>query len=257
MGGFVEVQSRDGVVWLTMGDGSRRNALSATAQREWAAANTAAADSPGARALVLIGGGGKTFVSGADITEFEDTLADPVKGRDYRLLGDVLLERLRTSALPTIAAMRGACMGIGMAIAAECDLRYAAEGTVFGIPAARLGIGYPQHAVDRLTALVGPALATEILLFGETHGAPRLLSAGFLSGIHPDGALEDGVLAVAARLRMAAPLTIRAARLSLRATDEDSRVKAEEAIERCFASADLKEGWRAFKEKRAPRFEGG
>jgi enoyl-CoA hydratase/carnithine racemase len=149
--------------------------------------------------------------------------------------------------------VHGFCLGGGLATALEADLRIAAEGSLLGIPAARLGIGYPFDGVQRLVGLVGPAVAADVLYTGRRLSAEEALRVGLVQEILPRDGLVDRVAGLAATIAGNAPLTIRAAKAAIRGGDRDvvARLVAE-----CGASEDLAEGRRAFFEKRPPRFAG-
>lgn len=239
---------------------ARRNALTASIQRQIADAVHALETDADASVLVLTGAGTEAFVAGADISEFQRTLDSAEEAERYRGLGDAMLGAVRDCAKPTIAAIGGACMGAGVALAAECDLRYARRGARFGIPAGRLGIGYPVEGVRRLVALAGTGAVTEMFLTGRTYTADEAKAMGLITDVFDDDAFEEEVRRRALMAAESAPLAVHAARLSVRAAsapwDAALQTRARSAVDACFASRDLREGWRAFVEKRRPVFEG-
>lgn len=242
----------DGIGWITIDNQAHRNALTEALQIALADRITDLDHDPAIRVIVLTGAGTEAFVAGADISEFERSLHDPVAAQHYRAVGDKMLAALHQSSTPLIAAIQGVCIGAGMALAGECDLRYAVDDARFGIPASKLGIGYPVDATRRLVELVGPGLASEMFLAGQLYDAARLHAAGWLQGTVPRADFTTSVTRLASSVAQAAPLALRAARLSIRSDSQAAR----DAVDACFASADLVEGWRAFTAKRRPVFQG-
>jgi enoyl-CoA hydratase/carnithine racemase len=161
---------------------------------------------------------------------------------------------------PTIAMIRGYCIGGGLAVALTCDLRLCSAESRFAIPAARLGLGYGFAGVKALIDVVGPAIAKEILFTARQLSAGEALRVGLVNRVAPAAELEPLVREYAAMIGANAPLTLRAAKLAAREAlrDPDRRrlAEVEAAVAACFDSADFKEGRTAFMEKRAPQFRG-
>jgi len=215
---------------------------------------------PEIRVIVVTGAGERAFVSGADISEFEEKRATPAQIAEYDGLSERASVALETVAKPTIAMIQGYCIGGGLDLALRTDLRIAAEDARFGVPAVRLGLGYGFSDVKRLVAVVGPAHAKEILYTGRQFTAGEALAMGLVHRVVPAAALTESVAGLAKTLAANAPLTIRAMKRSI-----DEAVKDPEArdlaavaalVEACFDSADYAEGRRAFMEKRRPDFRG-
>jgi len=238
----------------------RRNAMSRDMWQALPEALEALEADPAVRVLLLSGAGQHAFVSGADISEFDSARASWQAEQQYSRECDGALLRLQAVAKPTIAMIRGYCIGGGMAIALSCDLRIAAEDARFGIPAARLGLGYGFDGVRALTDVVGPAHAKEILFIGRQLGARDALRIGLVNQVTDSAELHPIARATATHIAENAPLTIRASKLAIDELRKDpeqrdlARVNA--AVAQCFDSADYAEGCRAFREKRRPRFEG-
>ncbi|HYH21384.1 MAG TPA: enoyl-CoA hydratase-related protein [Azospirillum sp.] len=247
---------------IVVDNSARRNALTASIQRQLAHAVHELETDADVSVLALTGAGTEAFVAGADISEFQRTLNDAKEAEHYRRLGDAMLAAVRDCVKPTIAVIGGACMGAGVALAAECDLRYARRGARFGIPAGRLGIGYPVDGTRRLVELAGSGPVTEMFLTGRLYTADEAKAMGLVTDVFDDAVFEAEVRRLALMVAESAPLALMAARLSIRAAtagppdDEALRMRARTAVDACFASRDLREGWRAFVEKRRPVFEG-
>jgi enoyl-CoA hydratase len=156
--------------------------------------------------------------------------------------------------------IQGFCLGGGLAIALMCDLRFASEDSTFGIPAARLGVGYGAQSVGLLQALVGPAYTREILFTGRRFNGDEALRMGLINRLLPNAELAPYVQDYAAMISTNAPLTMRAAKLAsielLKAEAERDLRVIQHAVEACFNSADYQEGRTAFMEKRPPVFTG-
>ena len=227
----------------------------------WRGATTAIEQfelNPAVRVVVLAGAGGKAFVSGADISKFEserDTL-DAVT--EYNAAVDRFSQALEECSKPTIAMIRGYCVGGGLGIAICCDLRIANEAAHFAVPAAKLGLGYGYANMRRILDLVGPQFVTEMFLTARQFDAADALRTGLVNHVVPDSEIESYVREMAETIAANAPLTIRAVKRIVRELrNEDPDVAACEALVRqCFESADYREGRKAFLEKRKPVFRG-
>ena len=212
------------------------------------------------RVIVLSGAGDKAFVSGGDISKFEKARATAEDVANYNKTGDRFRTLLKTSAKPTIAMIRGYCLGGGMAIALNCDIRICTEDSSFGIPAAKLGIGYPSERLGQLVELCGPSAAKDILFTGRRVPAPEALRLGIVNYMVTRDELEAFVENYANTIGNNAPLSIIASKRGIDeyVKDSDKRDTAlcEKVVADCFGSQDYVEGRRAFMEKRKPNFTG-
>ncbi|MGH7045075.1 MAG: enoyl-CoA hydratase [Stellaceae bacterium] len=212
------------------------------------------------RVIVVSGAGGRAFVSGADISEFKERRASEEAAAAYARISEGARLRLQETLKPTIAMIRGYCIGGGVGTALACDLRIAAEGSKFGIPAAKLGLGYAYDGIKKLVDLVGPAHAREIFYTARQFTAEEALGMGLVNRVVPADTLETYVADYCATIAANAPLTVRAAKVAVREAlkDENARDLAlcRRLVDDCFASADYTEGRTAFMEKRKPAFTG-
>lgn len=245
---------------LTFNNPERHNAMSL---EMWEAVAEVIADFAHAaeiRVVVVTGAGGKAFVSGADISKFEDERASTEALARYTRATEGAAAALTTIAKPTIAMIDGYCLGGGMAVALSCDLRICSDTSRFAIPAARLGIGYGYAHLRRLIDQVGPAYAKEILFTARHFDAGEALSMGLVNRVIPSARLEATVAECAESIAENAPLTLAAAKFVVGEVMKEPVERDLEACDRvvqaCFDSADYVEGRRAFMEKRKPRFSG-
>ena len=212
------------------------------------------------RVIVLSGAGDKAFVSGGDISKFEKSRASKEDVAAYVKKGERFRELLKGSAKPTVAMIRGYCLGGGFAIALNCDIRICTEDASFGIPAAKLGIGYASDRLGQLVQLAGPSAAKDILFTGRRVPAPEALRMGIVNYMVTAGELESFVDTYARTIGNNAPLSIIAAKRGIDEfiKDADKRDVAlcEKVVADCFASQDYVEGRRAFMEKRKANFTG-
>lgn len=249
-----------GVGTMTFNNPERRNAVS---MEMWEAAEAILADfrdDPAVRVIVVTGAGDRAFVSGADISKFESERSSMAEVERYSAQTARVYDLLYDLPKPTIAQIKGYCVGGGAALAVCCDLRICGEDSRFAIPAARLGLGYGFTGMKRLTDIVGPAFAKEILFTARQFNAEEARAMGLVNRVVPREEVEAYVATYAAMICENAPLTVAAAKQVLAETQKDAAArdmaKVERLVAACFASEDYKEGRRAFMEKRKPNFQG-
>lgn len=246
--------------WLVFNNPARRNAVSVDMWQAIPEIIAAYERDPAVRLIVLKGAGDKAFVSGADISEFETARSSPEAVARYEAIGNSAQQAIETASKPTVAMIHGFCMGGGVGVALACDLRIASESARFGIPAARLGISYRLHGVQRLIELVGPAFAKEIFFTARRFTAAEAHGMGLVNRVLPDGELESFVRSYASMIGENAPLSLAATKGIIAEVMKPSSAidaaRCEELVRRCFNSEDYIEGRRAFMEKRKPNFAG-
>ena len=248
------------IAWITVNRPVAHNALNSDLWRRLAGAVTALGEDPSVRVIVVRGAGQRAFISGADISEFDQVRGDVAAARRYDELSATAWLALESVAKPVIAMINGLCYGGGVSVAATCDLRIATEAARFAIPALRLGLAYPLVAIERLVRIVGSAAASDLLLTGRAIDAAEALHIGLVHRVVPRSRLEHTVRDLATQIASGAPLTLAAHKLAIREVGEAGRPRRidelTDALRRCFASEDYQEGIRAFLEKRPARFEG-
>ena len=250
----------DGVGWITFNQPERHNAMALEMWQALGDVMEAFDRDDNVRAVVLTGAGGKAFVSGADISEFEAQRANEAQRQQYGQVSGRGYGALARCRKPVIAMIRGYCLGGGLVIALAADLRFATAGSKFGVPAAKLGLGYDYSGVAALARLVGPARSADMLYSARHLTADEALQCGLIEFVKDDAQLESSVREYVGTIAGNAPLTIRAVKASLRAyaryTQRDDIADIEQLIAQCYDSEDYREGRRAFMDKRRPEFKG-
>ena len=239
---------------------ARHNALSVDMWEAVPPLLALARDDDRVRLVVFYGAGEKAFVSGADITQFEDMRAAREAVTRYEAMAEETLTGIYEFGKPTLACIRGYCIGGGVNVAIACDMRIASTDAVFAIPAARLGLGYRYSAMKNLVDLIGPGAAKDLFFTARRIDAVEAKSLGLVSRTCAPEALDALLAEYTGALAENAPLTIAAAKAIMREilkpSPELDEALCTSLIRGCFESADYTEGRTAFMQKRKPVFTG-
>jgi enoyl-CoA hydratase len=255
------IAEKDGAIgWMIFNNPARRNAISLDMWQAMPVILDAFERDPEIRVIVLKGAGDKAFISGADISQFEQQRSSAETIAQYDKVAEAAGGKLQETRKPTIAMIHGFCIGGGLGVALQCDLRIAADNARFAIPAARLGLGYRWGGVKKLVDIVGAAYAKEIFFTARQFTAVEALGMGLVNRVLPEGELEAYVHQYCAQMAENAPLTLEAVKGVVQELQKPAagfdRTHCEELVARCFESQDYIEGRRAFMEKRKPVFAG-
>ena len=212
------------------------------------------------RVIVLNGAGGKSFVSGADISKFDKERSSKEAVLSYNKRTQKVYELLETFPKPTIAMIDGYCIGGGLNLAVCCDIRICSEKSKFAMPAAKLSLGYPFSSIKRLFDVMGPGMAKHFMFTAEKISASEALACGLVQKLLSPENIETYVRDYSLTISHNAPLTIKAMKQIgieiLKNPDERDLLLCEQLASACFDSEDYKEGRKAFMEKRKPNFKG-
>ena len=258
--GRVIAEKENGIGWLIYDNPARRNAFNGEMTEQAMAALDDFGSDPAVRVVIVRGGGDRNFVSGGDISSFEKQMAtEESKARMFKRREESS-EKLRLVEKPTIAMIRGYCLGGGLGLALNCDIRICTEDARFGIPAAKLSIGYLAKGIQTLMSLVGPSVAKEILYTARQYTAAEALAMGLVNRIVPAAELESYTREYAAVIAGNAPLAIINAKTAVNEllkdpADRNMKLVAERAAA-ATNSQDHIEGRNAFLQKRKPVFTG-
>jgi enoyl-CoA hydratase len=252
---------REGAVgYLIFNNPERHNAVSLDM---WAAATRILEEfrnDDAVRVVVVTGAGGKSFISGADISRFGDERATEAAVAHYNETVSTANRTFYEFPKPTIAMIRGYCIGGGLGLAVCCDMRICSDNSRFGVPAAKLGLGYAFPGIKRLSDLVGPAFTKEIFFTARQFDAEEARTMGLVNRVLPAEELENYVKTYAETIAANAPMTVNSVKFIVGEVvkDPDKRdlAKTDALVKACYASKDYIEGRTAFMEKRKPVFTG-
>ena len=256
----IVTRSENGIGWIIFNNVEKRNAVSLAMAKRVAEVIKEFEEDEDVRVLIVKGEGGKAFVSGADISEFEELRSTPEGIKLYADTTDQMYHGLRNCEKATVAMIQGYCMGGGVAVACACDFRICTTDAMFAVPAARLGIAYGPHFSRWVVEAVGPSSAKEILMTARRYSAEQALSLGLVNHMVKVPEIEEFTLEYAMTIAKNAPLSVSAAKgivnqVSKSPIDWDQEL-CSEWMRRCTTSEDYKEGRRAFMDKRRPEFKG-
>ena len=249
-----------GVGYLTFNNPERHNAVSL---EMWEAAAGFLEDfksDKNIRVVVITGAGGKAFVSGADISKFESERSSKEAVDRYNIAVDKANAAVYEFPKPTIAMIRGYCIGGGVGLALCCDMRICSDNSKFGVPAAKLGLGYGYTGIKKLVDVVGPSFAKEIFYTARQFTAQEALAMGLVNRMLPGDELDKYVKDYADTISGNAPLTVDAVKFIVgevvKPESQKNLQKCADLVAQCFASKDYIEGRKAFMEKRKAAFTG-
>ena len=254
--GRIDLSVQGHVAQVTIDDVTRHNAMSLGMWTALLAAFDEIDRRPEVRVCVLRGAGEKSFVSGANISEFETQRNSEASVAHYNDMVKRTQQAIFRCRVPVIAAISGICYGGGLGLALSCDMRYAAPHSRFRMPAARLGLGYDIDNMKNILNNLGPQATAEAFYTARVYDAPSAQAMGMVLAVVED--VFSHCTALAQEIATNAPLTIQAAKKTLvaLADDEKDMMSVKTTIDACFKSTDYAEGRLAFAQKRSPLFTG-
>jgi enoyl-CoA hydratase/carnithine racemase len=257
-GGQVLVARDGAVATVTLSSPGRMNALDKTMWSQLGAAMQELGADASLRCIVIRGEGEKAFAAGADIAEFKNERADSAQAKAYSRGGIGWMHSVADCPVPTVALIQGACVGGGLLIASQCDLRICNESARFGVPVKNLGLTESYDELQAMMRVIGAAASLEILLEGRIWGAREAYEKGLVSRVVADAGVVEEAYAAARRIADGAPLVARWHKKFVRRLLDVRPLTQEERDEgyACFDTEDFKAGVAAFLAKRKPDFKG-
>ena len=254
------LEIKKGVGYVTFNNPEKHNAVSLEMWESLGEMMDQLEKDNNVRVVVLKGAGGKSFVSGADISKFDKDRSTKEQVLNYNAKTGKLYQRIEAFPKPTIAMIDGYCIGGGLNLAVCCDIRICSEKSQFAMPAAKLSLGYPFSSIKRLFDTMGPGMSKHFMFTAERISSGEALNCGLVQKLVKDIELEEFVNSYAQRISKNAPLTIKAMKQIgievLKNSEDRDLVLCEKLVSECFDSEDYKEGRKAFMEKRKPIFQG-
>jgi len=251
-------EQRDAIVRITVNRPQALNVLNAATMDELRASLTAAKDDPSVRVLLLTGAGEKAFVAGADINEL--ATQDAVGGKEYTHRGQAVIDLVETLGKPVIACVNGYALGGGCELAMACTLRLASDNARFAQPEVKLGLIPGYGGTQRLPRLIGKGMALQQLLTGDMITAAEAHRIGLVNEVMPLAELLPRGEALARKIAANAPLAVRyvmeAVQRGMEMSQPEGLYVEAALFGLCCTTEDMKEGTRAFLEKRPPKFQG-
>lgn len=252
---------KDGAIgWLVFNNVAKHNAISMDMAEAVPEVMRAFENDPEVRVIVVAGAGEKAFAAGSDISGFESVRADPAKNRHYNDVNERSYNAVYECTKPTVAMIRGYCIGGGLDFATSCDVRFCSDNAVFAVPAGKLGLGYGHEGILRFARVTGLMRARDLFLSGRRMNAEEALRIGLVHRVIPLAQLEAETIAYAQTIADNAPLTLAALKRAFleyeKSPGERDLSRAQAMIDACFKSEDYVEGRAAFAAKRKPQFKG-
>jgi len=256
----LQVKKTGAIGWMFFNNPAKHNAISMDMAEAVPEVVRELENDPEIRVVIVTGAGEKAFAAGSDISGFEEVRSDPQKNRHYNEVNERSYNAVYACAKPTIAMIRGYCIGGGLDFATSCDVRFCSDKATFAVPAGKLGLGYGHEGILRFGRVMGLMRARDLFLSGRRLGAEEALRLGLVHRVIAVDQLEAETTAYAQTIADNAPLTLAAIKRAFLDYEKDFPARdlsrAQAMIDACFRSEDYHEGRKAFAERRQPRFKG-
>lgn len=256
----IKVQHEGHIARVVLHNPRRRNAVTYQMWTDLASTMQSLAEDKAVRVVVVSGTGDQAFSAGADISEFEQWRATAEKAEIYNEATHRGSRALEHFPKPTIAAIRGYCVGGGFELAMLCDIRLCNASARFAVTPGKLGLGYDLEDTVTLVSRLGASATREILFTARMYDAAEALRLGIVNNYYPDDSLDDAIAQYSAQIAANAPLTLEASKAIIaeaaKPASERDEALCDRLVRRCYDSEDFVEGRAAFAEKRPPKFQG-